>query len=403
MFPSQKGAKPPQETRYDVDTLQEVTVLAARLQSQQEQQQEQVTARQMEMIGAEVGVDPAFIQQALAQVNAERTAPAPGRATPQPSWTPEKLSVAGALSVPFLWSAVALISRESLTWPLFFWFFAPAPLAALAGYFAGQRKWGFLTGVGLILGLAMAATLSFPAQGSDAMIFPLVYSAIGAPIAGLMGLFGASIRERRPASPPSDGPALSRPELLRLLYSMQGRLDGQRRHRAFLSVDVIGSPQMKRGAPDLDVEFSFGQFRVWAEEIVRAHGGEMQIAVGDGMMCVFTEDAAAIRSARELLDGLSWFNEARNRLSLPFRLRCGVSGGMVAIEQGMPLEYLHSPVLDHAAALRRHAQPGDILVSSEVATAALLELGVLARLPEPVDGEPAFSWAAGKQRPGALA
>jgi hypothetical protein len=69
-----------------------------------------------------------------------------------------------------------------------------------------------------------------------------------------------------------------------------------------------------------------------------------------------------------------------------------VSAGEVALEEGMPLGHLQSPVIDRAAVLQKHAEPGDILVGGEVTAAALVELGGLAPLPEPVAGETAFSW-----------
>ena len=62
----------------------------------------------------------------------------------------------------------------------------------------------------------------------------------------------------------------------------------------------------------------------------------------------------------------------------------------------MPLGYLHSPVIDRAAALQKRAEPGDILVSEEVAPAALMELGSLARLPDEFAGGAVFSWRAGQ-------
>jgi len=155
---------------------------------------------------------------------------------------------------------------------------------------------------------------------------------------------------------------------------------------------------MKQGAPELAVEHSFGQFRLWAGEVVRACGGEVQSAAGDGLMAMFAADAGAVRAARRLQEDLPRFNAGQNRLALPFRLRCGISAGEVAIEEGMPLGHLHSAVIDRAASLQKRAEPGDILVSGELAAAGLTELGGLAPLPEPAGGQPVFSWRAGAMR-----
>jgi class 3 adenylate cyclase len=194
---------------------------------------------------------------------------------------------------------------------------------------------------------------------------------------------------------------LSRAAILEAVFALQHTLEGQKQHRAFLSIDVVGSSDMKRTAPELAVEHSFGQFRRWVDEVVQANGGAMQSAAGDGMMCMFAEDAAALRAALQLQKGVPQFNASLNRLPVPFRIRCGVSAGEVAIEDGVPLGHIHSPVIDRAAMLQKRAAEGDIVVSSELAAAALIEWGGLAPLPDATDGQPTFSWKMGQRALGA--
>src|SRR5205807_8267276 len=59
------------EHRYDSATLRKVTALAARLQSAHH---ETLTAPEIEAIGTEVGLEPAFTRQALAQMTAAQPA-----------------------------------------------------------------------------------------------------------------------------------------------------------------------------------------------------------------------------------------------------------------------------------------------------------------------------------------
>ena len=54
-----------EERRYDAETLRKVTALADRLQHQR---QDTFTAREMESIGQEVGLKPAFTREALAHL-----------------------------------------------------------------------------------------------------------------------------------------------------------------------------------------------------------------------------------------------------------------------------------------------------------------------------------------------
>jgi class 3 adenylate cyclase len=135
-----------------------------------------------------------------------------------------------------------------------------------------------------------------------------------------LGWHGAKIRDHY-FPLPSTKPPVSRPALLNLLLTLQSQLEGQKEHRAFLSVDVVGSSEMKRSASEPAVEHSFGQFRFWVEEVVRSCGGEMQSAAGDGMMAILPTDEQAVRAARRLQEGISQFSAEQNRLPLPFRIR----------------------------------------------------------------------------------
>jgi class 3 adenylate cyclase len=326
----------PGEPRYDAQTLRKVTALAERLQSRH---QATWSAQDIESIGREVGLDPAFMRQALAQLEQKAPAPATAIAPPAPRGARAlaKAWWAAGWVVPF----VLVILGEAI--------FHEAISAAL--FFLG---WGIYIGGGIFL--------------------------------------SHSVEEE---APQLTAP-VSRAALLEMLFALQRQLEGQQLHRAFLSVDVVGSSDMKQSGPALAAEYSFGQYRRWVEETARACGGEMQSAAGDGVMCMFPTDEGALRAARFLQEDQARFNRDQNRLPVPFRIRCGVSAGQVAVEEGTPLGHMHSPVIDRAAALQKRAEPGDILLGSEVAAAALMELGSATRLPEPVAGQPAFSWRAGQ-------
>jgi class 3 adenylate cyclase len=389
---------PVYEARYDVETLRKVTALASRLQSRT---QEALTAREMEVIGAEVGLEPGFIQQALAQLAAEQT-----RTGPPTSRQTELWSLVGAGGGALLWGLIGIILAGLPVHPIIsacFSLLAPAAVAALLGFMAGTKKAGFA--IGALSFLAMAPTffrlLFWLSDSSSRFIepsvpfFTAVYTVLGSLLGGWLGAQGAKLRQQRfPAF--SIYPSLPRTSLLQLLFTLQRQLEGQKQHRAFLSVDVVGSSEMKRSAPELAVEYSFGQYRAWVEEVVRAHDGEMQSAAGDGVMALFPTDSGALRAARQLQEGLPRFNAEQTRLPLPFRLRCGVSAGEVAMEEGTPLGHIQSPVIDRAAALQKRAEPGAVDVSGELAATALVELGQLVPLRETVADEPAFSWRPGQ-------
>jgi class 3 adenylate cyclase len=324
------------EARYDPETAGRIAALATRLQSKH---QETLTAGEIEAIGAEVGLKPDFVQQALQYLNERKALAASGGVRTLSPRTPGAIAAAWWAVGWVIPVTLLFIGLSTVGAPTLFVFFFPGVAAYL--------------GVGLMLSHLV----------SD-------------------GAKKASAK-------------LPRAQLLEILFALQAELEDQKQHRAFLSVDVVDSSEMKRQGADLAVEYSFDQFRQWVEEVVRAEGGEMQSAAGDGVMCVLATNAGAVRAARRLQEGLAQFNAARNRLPTPFRIRCGVSAGAVAIEEGMPLGHLQSPVIDRAAVLQKQAAPGDILVGEDLADVALAELGSLSRLPEPVAGAPAFSWRSG--------
>lgn len=338
MLPKRLNELEASEPRYDAETLRKVTALAEHLRNHH---QETLTGPEIEAIGREVGLDPAFTQEALRLIT---TKPQPVAKAPSPP-------VHSAAALAGAWWATA--------WML-------PIVSVLLTVFLGIA--GVATAIAFFLGLAtyIAGGILLSSR-AELPMFPT-------------------------AAPPALPGKLPRAELLEQLFALQKQLQGQERRCAFLSVDVVGSSQMKREAPALAVEYSFGQFQEWVAAIVNAGGGQLQSAAGDGMMALFPADALAIRAARRLQEGIEQFNAGRNHLPTPFRIRCGLSAGAVAVDERTPLGYLHSPVIDRAAALQKYAAPGDILVAPELADAALRELDSLSRLPDPVDGEPAFSW-----------
>lgn len=337
-----------EEPLLDAVTAGKVAGLAERLQRERG---ERFTLREMETIGAEVGLEPAFIRQAVREL------------TPREAAAPVAVTV-GRRRRSQGWRAKAS-AWWAAGWTL--------PLVgALLGEALGQRDneigiffflgWSLYIGIGVLLAHHAREEEEADAAGAARV-------AGGAP------------------------GGMSRAELLETLFALQHRLEGQKQRRAFLSVDVAGSSTMKQGADELAVEYSFSQFRSWVELVARAAGGQVHSAAGDGLMCVFDDDTLAVRAARELQLGLPHFNGTRNRLPAPFRIRCGISAGDVAIEPGAPLGNLHSAVIDRAAALQKRAAPGDIVVGEELAGSALAELGSLSQLSEPVLGSRAYSWS----------
>ncbi len=236
--------------------------------------------------------------------------------------------------------------------------------------------------------------LFFPSKLSAVLFFLGLAVYIGGGIllsSVFCGIF-APEKGTAPAKTSKPSATLSRSELLSMLFALQQVLKGQKQRRAFLSVDVVGSSMMKKTASELSVEHSFRQFHCWVEEVVAAHGGQIQSAAGDGFMCMFAHDVDAVQAALALQQGIEQFNATHNRLPVPFQIRCGISAGEVPVEDSTRIGQIVSPVLDRAAELQKRAEPGGIVVGGEISAAALMALGSVAQLPTAPDEPPAFAW-----------
>ncbi|HLK61625.1 MAG TPA: hypothetical protein VKU00_34070 [Chthonomonadaceae bacterium] len=426
------------ERRYDPETLRKVTALAARLQSER---QEYLTASEMEAIGAEVGLEPEFIRQALAQ-HTEQAALAEKQAqeereqetqlaqslqTTQQIQTQsvqqvnevrsskvEFLAAVMALTLPVFWGALAYMSKFSPGLMTLFTLISPAPLTALMGFLSGRKSVGITSALMMVLALAPTFPYLFFSNLMRDQIDPgmyfgamFAYALFATPMIASLGALGATLRERffpqgieRQQQQVTRN--VSRSEVLHTMQAIQTQMEGRSQHRACLSVDVVSPTEMRFGQAAPMVEYTFGQYRRWVDEVARACGGELHSGVGDSMLFLFPTDAQAVRVARRLQEGVPSFNAALNRLPMPFRLRCGVSGGEMMEGGNLALQHLHSPMLDRAAMLQHRSEPGDIVVSGEVAASALVELEHLAPLSEPVFGAPAFSWQAGHRQRNAI-
>jgi hypothetical protein len=138
---------------------------------------------------------------------------------------------------------------------------------------------------------------------------------------------------------------------------------------------------------------TFAAFRRWVEEVSAKCGGDCSEA-DNSLVCTFPSETAAVSVAAQLQLGMDRFNQERNRLARPLRLRCGIVVGSIAGDGERQM------LIERADGLRRRSEPGDILVPSEMTAAALLELGCLAPLRRDAGEEPVFSWRAGQRGAG---
>jgi class 3 adenylate cyclase len=403
------------ERRYDPETIRKVTALAARLQREH---QDTLTAGEMESIGLEVGLQPAFIHQAISSLEAQRQAEqetevdqgeqvtTAGLTAEQPVRSGEFVAALCALSLPLFWGPMAYFCHSSPGMMTLFTLLTPAPLAALMGFLTGRKKLSTLSATLLMLSLSPTFPFLYyrhlySEQIDGGMMTGAIflYNMFGIPAATYFASMGAGLRQTYfpLGSRGEEEEVVSKQEMQGLLSSIQQQSLATPMRHAFLSVEVARPSEMRGSAPAQTVDHTFGQYQRWADEVAQGCGGMLQSLGGDARLFLFPSESSAIRAARRMQEGISGFNVALNRLPLPFQLRCGISAGESYVNTNMPAAALHSPAIDRAVFLQQRAEPGDIVLSGEIAATGLLELGGLAPLPEALFGPNAFSWRAAQQ------
>jgi hypothetical protein len=319
-----------EEPRYDAETLRRVTRLAQDLQSRG---QDTLTAAEIEAAGAEVGLEPRFIQQALAQVSRPRQVPQ-GDSALRRHWlrTWRRAWWAGGWTLPML--VLMGLPRTDMS----------------AGLWL--LSWGVYIAVGVILGSMAKTPSEILAEESG-----------------------------------TRGPVISRAEFLEALTALRSAVQ-VRNTCAALSVEVTGlGPEGKLAIQHPALE----ALRNWAGDVIRRHGGTVFRAEGLEVEADFPDETEAVRAAHELQTGLPAFNGQYNRGSRSLSLRCAVAGG--CLQDGMTAAGLRAD----ADRLRRAADPGDILVNTETAAEAVVELGGIAALPGHSGTDRVFSWRAAQR------
>lgn len=259
----------------------------------------------------------------------------------------------------------------------------------------GNASYG-LFGIGLILALALgaynAATSKTPRVGAIAgailgsigflahsmfgLLFQAQYSVepwtlIPVTLAGALG--GFLLQKMVGANRKSLGlrdPAAERQELLRQLHDLQDRLTSGEQAMTFLSVDIVGSTQLKAGVDPLKVEFTFTEYHRFIEVATEKYGGRVHSTAGDGVICAFDHPQPAFQAAKNIQIGIIELNTFRNRLDAPLVLRCGIHCGSVVAPDARDVKSVNfAHVIDVAAHLQKVCAPGGIAISREAAFA----------------------------------
>ncbi len=159
-----------------------------------------------------------------------------------------------------------------------------------------------------------------------------------------------------------------RQDLLRQLVDLQDRLRSGEQSISFLSLDVVGSTQLKQNADSLSVEYTFTEYHNWVSWIVTKYGGKVHSTAGDGVTCAFEHPQQAYSAARYMQSGIVELNAFKNKIGSPIVLRAGIHYGVVNAPAGEDITKLNfASVIDIAAHMQKVAPPGGIAISEAAA------------------------------------
>ncbi len=139
-----------------------------------------------------------------------------------------------------------------------------------------------------------------------------------------------------------------------------------RRLCTFLALEIVQPNQMRSGADEAAIAASFQAYESFVRSLLEENNVWKQAWTADGARGCFLQREHAVLAAQRILRGLDEFNSVSNRLPNPFRVRCGVAEGDVAIPEDAPLERVVEHVIDLAGHLQKMARPNTLWMPAEV-------------------------------------
>jgi len=191
----------------------------------------------------------------------------------------------------------------------------------------------------------------------------------------------------------------AREELLKRYRQIEDALKASKRKScAFLSIDVVGSTQMKEGEAETAIQATFQAYEEMLNQIFDQHGAWKVAWTPDGVMVCFLQLDLAVAAGQRVLQNLRKFNEAHNKLRTSFRVRSGLNYGEVAIFEDSKLERIADHVIDVAGHMQKEGSPNSLWVGEEVYN-LIADKADFRLVGDQVDGLPVYEWSLDPARP----
>lgn len=183
----------------------------------------------------------------------------------------------------------------------------------------------------------------------------------------------------------------NREELLKIFAETKRKLDGMGRDMAFLSVDVVGSTEMKENEDPSVAQIDFDAYRKMVEKVFAARGVIKAAWTPDGVMACFSTVENAVGTGKDIIRSLQHFNSEVKLMKSEFAVRCGVNAGHVYIDESTPLETVSDRAIDIAGHMQKHAERNTVAIARSIAE-PLTDVGEFRKSDKVVDGYEVLTW-----------
>jgi class 3 adenylate cyclase len=201
----------------------------------------------------------------------------------------------------------------------------------------------------------------------------------------------ASVLDAKLQELQSGNSKLSHQELLKVFAETKRKLDAMGRDLAFLSVDVVGSTQMKVQEEPAAIQHDFLEYRKLVERVFARSRMLKAAWTPDGVMACFPNVNDAVQAGQDIIRELIVFNKSVKLMRTDFAVRCGVNAGFVYFDESTPMETMSDRVIDVAGHMQKHADPNTVLVARKIIE-PLRQLEEFTHTTQVVDGYEASVW-----------
>jgi len=277
-----------------------------------------------------------------------------------------------------------LLANPLILVQILLWVLSSQTLSKFLDIQSMKKKWwygtlGIICAAGLLLALQIAVLfLSRVKIPFDMIRFSIT---LGAGALMTIGLWqwsressGHNLYDKiNPASIPNfkltdpgatDKPSLSLGEVMELQKELQDYVHKKfMRELTILDLDVAESARLKEGVDPKTVTACFKEFWKFADQMILSKGARLLNRAGDGTLYIFNNPNQAVVAAKEFLRKIHEFNQKKNTLASPFKVRQGINTGQILDDPAQKGSEVYSSVLDIAGHLQKLAQSNEILIA----------------------------------------